>query len=250
MWEISISIDSKKAVCIDNLMRNISPYVKQAGGVMARGKTLSREYLSLACEDSSQKLITEALHDIISNIIITDFKLEYLQENSRLPINNRINYNAFIKALVEFDREFDRDMVIRKLFFKKELMLDGFYNFRLKELRNRWQEICDLANNNSVYLSYHETFLELLKFLVNTINSKLEEVHIFNENGNYVFYDKDMNKLKYEDYHLDELIDSDSIIPSLINLSPNKIIFYSIDKLPVVIVNMISSIFENRVEVR
>lgn len=250
MWEISISIDSKKAACIDNLMRDISPYVKKAGGVMARGRTLTRDYLSLACEDCNQKLITDALHDIISDIIITDFKLEYLLENSRLPIANRISYNAFIKALVEFDREFDREMVIKKLFFKKELMLDGFYHFRLKELRSRWQEICDLANNNSIYLSYHETFLELLKFLVNTINSKLEEVHIFDENGKYVFYDKDMNRLKNEEFHLDEEINSDTLIPSLINLSPQKIVFYSIDKLPVVIVNMISSIFENRIEVR
>ncbi|NLC17084.1 MAG: hypothetical protein GX756_04315 [Clostridiales bacterium] len=250
MWELSISIDSKKAACIDNLMQDITPYVKKAGGVMARGKALSRDYLALACEETKSKIITDALHEIISNIIITDFKLEYLQENSRLPINNQINYNAFIKALVEFDREFDREVVIRKLFFNKELMLDGFYNFRLKELRDRWQEICDLANNNSAYLSYHETFLELLKFLVNTINSKLDEVHIFDENGKYVFYDKHMNKIKNQKYHLDEEINSETLIPSLINLSPNKIVFHHIDKMPVVIVNMISSIFENRIEVR
>lgn len=250
MWELSISIDSKKASCIDSIMQDISPYIKQAGGVMARGKAMSRDYLALACEESKSKIIIDALCDIISNIITTDFKLEYLQENSRLPINNQINYNAFIKALVEFDREFDREVVIRKLFFNQELMLDGFYNFRLKELRKRWQEICDLANSNSVYLSYHETFLELLKFLVNTINSKLDEVHIFDENGKFVFYDKNMNRLKHEKYHLDEEIDTDTLIPSLINLSPNKIVFYQIDKMPVVIINMISSIFENRIEVR
>lgn len=250
MWEINISIDSKNSVCIDNLMKDISPYVKLAGGVMARGKTMSRDYLSLACEDERRIHITDALYNLISDIIVTDFKLEYLKENSHLPINNTINYNAFLKALVEFDREFDKEMVIRKLSFSKELMIDGFYNFRLKELRKRWQEVCDLANNNSVYLSYHETFLELLKFLVNTINSKLEEIHILNENGKYIFCDKDLKQINYKEYHLDNDINNDTIIPSLINLSPNKIIFYNIDNLPVVVVNMISNIFENRVEVR
>jgi hypothetical protein len=250
MWELSISIDSKKASCIDNIMQDISPYIKQAGGVMARGKAMTRDYLALACEENNSKIVIDALLDIISNIITTDFKLEYLQENSRLPINNQINYNAFLKALVEFDREYDREVVARKLFFDKELMLDGFYNFRLKDLKKRWQEICDLANSNAVYLSYNETFLELLKFLVNTISSKLDEVHIFGENGKFVFYDKNMNRIKNKKYNLDDEINAETLIPSLINLCPNKIVFYQVDNMPVVILNMISSIFENRIEVR
>lgn len=250
MWELSISIDSKKASCIDSIMHEISPYLKQAGGVMARGKAMSRDYLALACEENKSKILIDALRDIIANIITTDFKLEYLQENSKLPINNQINYNALLKALVEFDREYDREVVTRKLFFNKELMLDGFYNFRLKELRKRWQEICDLANSNAMYLSYHETFLELLKFLVNTISCKLDEVHIFDQNGKFVFYDKNMHPIKPQKYHLDEEINAETLIPSLINLSPNKIVFYQVENMPVFILNMISSIFENRIEVR
>ena len=44
MWELSISIDSKKAACIDNLMQDITPYVK-AGSVMARGKAVQDYWL-------------------------------------------------------------------------------------------------------------------------------------------------------------------------------------------------------------
>lgn len=250
MWEFSISIDSEKAVHIDNLMKSITPYVMKAGGVLARGKHCDREYLSLACEENRSNIIIEALNNIISDIIATDFKLDYLIENSKIPINNRINYNAFLKALVEFDRDFDKEIVIKNLFLSKELMLDGFYNFRLKELRKRWQEICDLANNNSVYLTYNETFLELLKFLVNTLNSKLDEVHIIRAENNYIICDKNLNKLDYTAYKLDQEINHETIIPCLINLSPEKIIFHDTSDLPVFIINMINTIFENRVECR
>ena len=238
MWEISISVNDAKNGCINNLAAQIEPYLKRANGVMARGAAGNRSVLSLACEDAGRKTLADALRGVITEIIVTDFKYDYIFENSRLPNTNPVNYNAFLKALVAFDSEFDRDLVIKKLSLSKELMLDGFFNFRLKELRERWKEICELANDNSGYLSFPDTFLELLKFLVDTIGSRAGEVRVYARK----------NVLKIDDCETLEPFDGENLPALLIGLKPGKIIIYDAGVLPQNILNLICGVFEERVE--
>lgn len=250
MWELNISIDSARGALIDGIMDDIAPMLKKSGGVMARGAGSGRDYLSIACECYNRPVVSDALREVVADLIITEFKLEYLKEHAKLPIHNPINYKAFIKALVVFDREFDRELVMRKLTFTREFMLDGFYNFRLKDLKRRWQEVCDLANNNAAYLTYHDTFMELLKFLVNTINSCLDEAHILEGGTGFKICTPDLKELDYSHYRIDKNINFESLVPALINLSPHKIVLHGTDNIPPPVISMLNAIFEDRVEMR
>lgn len=115
--------------------------------------------------------------DALADVIITDCKSYYINTRIRLPIDDVGARHAFIKALSTFDRETDK--IIAKTLLKNmpncELFyLDSFFEFMLDILKNRWDEVCMLANENACYLVCRKTFMELLHFLISNIESKTD----------------------------------------------------------------------------
>ena len=137
MWELSISVDGENADCLAGLYNGLLPAVRRVDGVIIRDGGGVRASVTLACEDEKKEPLIETLSETLSEVVVHNFKLKFLKKYSRLPKSNSLWYNAFLTALVTFDREWDKEIVLRELFFGRELLLDGFYNFRLKELRER-----------------------------------------------------------------------------------------------------------------
>lgn len=242
MWELNISVDNNKADCLTAIEGRIKPFVAPGRGIMMLDRSRGRTYLSIACEEDGRAKLTEELHEAVSDAITVDFKENYLLKHSRLPKGNRVNYNAFLKALVAFDREWDREIVLKNLHYSHELLLDGFYNFRLKELRSKWQEVCDLANQNSGYLEYHETFLELLRFLIKTIDCKEEQIMVVKEGAEYGLLDGKGKLLNRARLKLDKVITDETLLPNLITLAPKEVFLSKCD-IPDYIKNLMSCVF-------
>ena len=223
MWELNISVDTNKSDSLLSIESRLKPIMDTGKGIMMQDARHGRAFLLIACEEDGKDRIKSELNEAVSDVITVDFKEKFLLKNSRLPKINVINYNAFLKALVAFDREWDREMVFNTLEYEDELLLDGFYNFKLKELREKWQEVCDLANHNSGYLEYHETFLELLRFLVQTIDCKEKHITVVKEKDEYSFLDaagKAVNRAKLK---LDKKITDETLLPNLIAVAPKEI---------------------------
>ena len=249
MWEFNISIGNNQADALRGIESRLRPYVISGSGVMILDKLKDRSYLSIACGEGEKAALVTELKEAVGDIITVQFKQHYLLRHSRLPKGNKINYNAFIRALVAFDREWDRELVLKNLRLQNELLLDGFFNFRLKELKAKWQEVCDLASNNSGYLEYHDTFVELLTFLVKTIDGKCDEVFIIKDGAEYVFCGADGSPLDRLKLGIDKSITDETLLPNLINLAPKEV-FLTENTVPEYVKNLMSCIFKVNIEVK
>lgn len=115
----------------------------------------------------------------LADVIVTDCKSFYINEKIRLPIQDPILRHAFICALITFDH--DTDKVIAKTILEdfltknRTVRLDGVYDFMLDVLKSRWDEVCNLANENIHYLICQKTFMELLQFLISNIDCQMDE---------------------------------------------------------------------------
>ena len=249
MWELNISIGNHQADALRGIESRIRPYVAPGSGIMIMDRLKDRSYLSIACGEDEKAALVNELKEAIGDIITVQFKQHYLLRHSRLPKGNKINYNAFIRALVAFDREWDRELVLKNLRLQNELLLDGFFNFRLKELKTKWQEVCDLASNNSGYLEYHDTFVELLTFLVKTIDGKCGEVFIARDGAEYQFYGGDGKPLDRVKLGIDKAITDETLLPNLINLAPKEV-FLADGAVPEYIKNLMNCIFKVNIRVQ
>ena len=111
--------------------------------------------------------------------ICTFFKEEYLTKKLKTPNKSSIENYTFKKALVNFDRETDRFIIGKQLILEQNLNLDSFFHFKIKNLKEKWDELVNIANDNSTYFLAEDSFLELLKFLIDNIEYESFNLIIF-----------------------------------------------------------------------
>ena len=116
--------------------------------------------------------------DAVAEVVISNCKAFYINERVKLPIHDLVLRNAFTSALLAFDR--DTDKIIAKTLLGDlvrggSCCLDSVYDFMLTSLKERWNEVIQLANDNMCYLVCRKTFEELLSFLISNIDCKIDD---------------------------------------------------------------------------
>ena len=193
--------------------------------------------IMFACPMEEKNHLINILEKNVIKVICSNYKDGFLKENLCLPSHEKISLTAFKKALMNFDRETDLFIISKNLELKSTLNLDSFYDFKLKALRDKWGELVLLANENSDYLIGDDAFYDLLKFLVDNLEIKENEISVFEkENGYSIMADECFDSLNNE-----------ALVSTLIELSPKKINFYC-DRQDAT-VDFLTKIFSERIKV-
>ena len=169
--------------------------------------------------------ITGVLIDALADIIITDCKAYYIDENIKLPIRDRLSACAFVSVLSAFDR--DTDKVIAKTLVRLtgRLHLDSLYEFGLYLLKSRWDEVIQLANENICYLVCQKTFMELLHFLLSNVDQRSEEAHIVQNGERMEVLGGGLKPI--ENVYINESLPDDiQIVNKLVAIAPKKIFLH------------------------
>ncbi len=254
MFEFQVSVSDDNVKVAKQIFSDLKKISNDLNMVITSYSEHNKIFVVVGCEDIEKPRMNFILSDVISDAISTFYKMEYIDENLRVPISNAVNISAFKKALVAFDRETDKYIITRSLKLEREINLDALYNFRLKSLRNKWQEIIKLANDNASYLLCNDTFVDLLKFLIDNIEITRSVVNVVKEEEKYKLCDENFEEISKNDCPLSALEEIEdggeiNLITSLIALSPKKINVYcnTFENSPTL--TLISQIFENRISI-
>lgn len=214
MWELSIAVSCKNLDIAKFIYQTLKAQCAKMSGVVTCYEEFENFYILFGCPESEQQKACVEIEKCIIKVICNFYKEQFLTENLRLPTHENISVTAFKKALISFDKETDIYYISKNLTLQKNLHLDSFYFFKLKGLRDKWQELIALANENSDYLVSNEAFYDLLKFLIDNLEICEDEINVFeNENG-YLLQSQSENF---------ENLSKESLVSSLIELSPKKI---------------------------
>lgn len=235
MWEFCLSTYKLEVA------RSVFQAMKEELGDYQTVLTCYEKYgifnIMFACPLEEKNRLSTLLEQNIIKVICSYYKENFLKDNLCLPSHEKISLMAFKKALMNFDRETDLYIISKNLELKSTLNLDSFYEFKLKALRDKWGELVLLANENSEYLIGDEAFYDLLKFLVDNLEIRENEISVFEkENGYSIMADECFESLNNE-----------ALVSTLIELSPKKINFYC-DKEDAT-VNFLTKIFSERIKV-
>ncbi|MBR2433686.1 MAG: hypothetical protein IKB21_03700, partial [Clostridia bacterium] len=138
----------------------------------------------------------------------------------RLPKKSEIELFTFKKALISFDRETDRFLINKFLSFGQNLELESFFHFRLRALQEKWTELVGIANENSTYLLGEDSFVELLKFLVDNIEVAGDEMVVEIKHGHIDIFDTNGHILNGD-------ISKFALVEKILEDSPRKICWIS-----------------------
>lgn len=238
MWEFSLNLKTENFELAKYFHNTLNPYVKSLEGVVTSHEDNGCISVLIAVPSKNTEQIKSILLCTITEVICTNFKNDFLNKTLLLPELDNASLYAFKKALLNFDKETDKYIIKKNLILENNLYLESFYRFRLKSLLYKWEELVSLSNENKEYLISKESFIDLLKFLVDNLDICEEEISIVKEKGGYRIYADD-NTLP------DNLISEESMVSSVIDLSPQKINLYFSEATSEI--NLLERIFEERI---
>ncbi len=243
MWEFSLNVRSDRERIVQFFIENISKSCLYMNGIVTSHEENGYTSILMAVEESFCGEAQRVIERLVTQIICTDFKYAFLEKNLKIPMHDKIGMTAFKKALLNFDRETDKFLVLKNLEIGHSLFLDSFYEFRLGALKAKWTELVSLANENRVYLISNDAFLDLLKFLIDNIEICEEEVSVVENEDGFKILLEDEGDTTYNNVTFNE----EGLVSSIIDLAPQKINLYCTSNNKAV--DLLGKIFDERVSI-
>ena len=97
----------------------------------------------------------------IADVLTVGYKYAFFEKRLPLPLLNKKQKRLLLTALVSADYKEDRAYVLRKIRGFESYCLDGFFHFRLQELKARWEGIVEYIPTD-MSTANAEGFLEFL----------------------------------------------------------------------------------------
>ena len=222
MWKYNIVVPKEYGIIVYRLKsilkNNLSKY-RHAQAILEESDKY--KYCLIVEEDVENHVKAEVLSYLVDNIIYF-YKKDYILKNLKFDYNNIKNFTYFLKALICFDYQLDKEIILDKIIHSSTVYIDSLFNFGIKKLKDKWYELVLLANENYFYINNDETFVQLIKFLMSNIDYRVNTVNVYYKDNRYQFFDQNNNYIN--DYLLDYPSNDDNfLINSLISLSPKKI---------------------------
>lgn len=184
MYQLTVSVDNSKADWLYSVEDILKNKLKSCFAVSAMYESGRRIYCGFGCEPENKAEMLSSIKDCIIEMYAVVTKFDFIKRN--LSINlSPLRYEILLRTLVAFDRENEHQLLASAVDIRDGMTLDGVFNFKLAELRDRWSEICKLTKNNGAYLYDDATYNELLRFLISAVNPKVNKLTICEKDGKY-----------------------------------------------------------------
>lgn len=193
MVKITVSEQNSNNLCVAYVYNSLSSYLNICGANADITFDDTRTNLIMATDKKYLPYIIKQTEEKIAEVIAVGYKYNLLKKNIKPIRLNELDTEVLLCALVSADFNEDKKYIIKRLKEVNVYSIDGFYNFRLQNLKRKWQGIIECIPNDF-------TPNDLCDF-INYLFEERGTVTIKYNDGK--FYDKAYNRLNRA-----ELIDS------------------------------------------
>lgn len=246
MWEYCISFeDSKSAEIFKNSIYND---IKLYGGILTVRDTGYLYKVLIALPIIERFKVHNIIKEKVAETILLCIKSKFILSRLDFEITQTPSMQVFLKALIVFDSDTDKDIIMERLNFDDNLAVNSFVNFKLTFLKKKWGELISLANDNAMYLLSQDSTNELIKFLISNLEYRCYAVNVFSKKDCYFLCDSKGETIK--DFLLEKNImyDDSKLLVNLVALNPEKIIVHCNNYVKDNLLTTLYEFFANRVE--
>lgn len=242
MFELSICIDNINKNIIDKYSHYLHNCIRNYGGVFSTLELDKSNYFLIASK-VNENVIKSLCEEVICSIICEDFKADFIRKKLAYHSTESMKYEALVSAMVNFDRQTDNKLILSNLKGEyNEVNIYSLYKFKLSMLMDKWRQLVDITNVNSAYLGFNETYLDILKFLVDGIEIG-EELSVVKEGDTYLIFDANNNVLAQDNAKGG----TNCLLANIIAHNPIRV---TISGLGADITSFLQSVFEKRVRIK
>ena len=246
MWECCICFENSSEA--DSFVKSISSFVRNRDGIIVNVYSMSFTKVLFAVPEPNQEECYFYVKEKLAESILSHYKKKYIMSKLDFDINASANMNVFIQTLTCFDSDMEKKILCENIDFKDTFCIDSYVRFRMKYLKQKWNELATLANDNIMYLISEDSFVEFIKFLISNLEHRCYAVNVFSKKNCYLLCDLEGKQIN--DFLLEKNIayDDNHLLTSLIALNPEKIILHCNPFLKDALLKTLYSYFMDRIE--
>lgn len=224
MWEFCLYFEKEHLEYILSLRKHLKRFLRKYKGAVvlfeAKGKLL-------IAVDENEKIfikIYRYIYDYIVNIIYSYYKRKTLADLESGIFNNEVFELVIKETLYCFDEEFDKNIIRKNLVLNNTLDIEGFYNFKLTKLKEKWLHLVKLIKDNMVVLNNYVINLDLTRYLLQELDNNIDKVCLFVEGNKFILKSIENQDITYKKINYSKKQNFNELLKSLIALSPKNII--------------------------
>ena len=246
MREVALAARTKNKEILSLLHTNIQPKLNFCKNIITNYSDNNFAYLLFAFEESFMNKVEGIIRENIIEYIENSYKVEYLKQKIKNPAADNLTFETYIKVLSVFDKSTDKSAMEKIIFFNQTFFIDSFLEFRLLPLKKHWDNLAELSCDNLTTFT-NETFVDVIRFLINTMESNIYKVKIICNAGQFKIYNMTNKNSKVD--KVAECKDDLELISNILNSCPNYIDVYLNSEKTNQAVNFLSNIFSNRLKI-
>lgn len=168
------------------LHNQITPLVNRLNGKTEINCEENRCTYKVWIDKAYTGFIRSEIEDRIADIVAVNYKYQYFKQNVKVSGLDSFKTELLLSSLICADLEEDKRYVSAKMSRFDEYSIDGSFNFRMKPLKKKWEEIVNIIP------TYFESE-QLKDFIIYIIKEKRgKKVYVENQR----VYDKKFNRLQ------------------------------------------------------
>lgn len=229
MYEQTVNIEKENAHLLNYVKRQMEPTLRQIDGISTELDDEYRSYYTLACSDTYRFQISRAVAAAVCEALSLGYKNVYLRRLLDVDSDN-FYQNVLVNTICIFDSEYDKQFVSRIMTESVTLCLDGYYNFKMSQVKRKWRDISKLVTDNNFILTDNELITEFLQYLLESMSTKEQNLSVSLDSDDFTMYDKDNKVLpKLKSIAKSVSVEEEAML-NIICLKPTKLNVYYKDK--------------------
>ncbi len=138
----------------------ISEITTHAGCSVRMENNSGRNKLTINCSKNYADIVLCEVCDKVAEIISVKYKYDYFKKSLSIGGLKKEEKEILLASLIAADLEDDKKYSFDKIKGSNEIAIDGIYNFRLKPLKKKWEDVvgciptCFLNTQLKEFISY------------------------------------------------------------------------------------------------
>ncbi len=229
MYEQTVNIEKNNFHLLNYVKNQIEPALNEIDGISTELDDEYRSYYTLACSDTYRFQVSRAVNAAVCEALSLGYKNIYVRNLLDVGYEN-FYQNVLVNTICKFDSEYDKQFVSRILASGSTVCLDGYYNFKMSQVKRKWRDISKLVCDNSFLLADNELIIELLQYLLESLTSREPILSVSLQNDDFIIYNKDNVVLpKLKSIAKTSTAEEEAML-NIICLKPSKLNIYYHDK--------------------
>ncbi len=243
MYEVTLSVEKANSHFLDYIYNSLSPCIEEIGGISACDDSPGRQYISFACADSYRSQMKKLIADLSAEVLSVGYKNIYLRQQLNVRGKGFL-VNTLVNTMCAFDNNYDKEFVSRVINADEPLYFDGYYNFRLGKLKEKWREIAELTNSNNIILSDENLIKEFLSYLIEAIPCGVKQLSVVMGEGGFRLFDTGDKVITPTRSLSRGATAEEEAMLNAICLKPKKVLLYSDGNASAEFTDLMESLFE------